>query len=481
MKTQSELHQLVYDFYLTRILFGYYRCGDTLPALPKISTYFHLSIPTVRMALNTLEKEGYIRIKAPKAAVVTYQASRYDYLKNISSYLLARKDGRRDMVQVNALLLGPLLTAGIRDWDELTWKARLEEIKNFDFDAMSLTIQLYTSALSALNNELILNFYWEINRYTRIPYLRSRRGLLNEMFERIESISKDAIGTHLTNELQIIYKNANSFLMKTIDEEYPELLKEKFSQIPFEWNLYYKRSQIRYTLATRIIQEILSRQYPIGSYLPSLPKLAKRYEVSLTTIRRTLALLSDFGVVKTYQGKGTLVCLGQVQVDLSQKEIRLAMKTFVESLQFLALTVRPVCFLTLRESSDESLEEFLAAIHGLSEEKNEHLAIAVCLTFLANHCPSPAVSHCYGKLMKCLAAGFPFTLFQLKREEILSLYPEFLLHTVERIKCRDFEGTAGLWEAFFSEQEQYFKAFIEGMKEGADRKQGTRFTKPDYE
>ena len=37
MKTQSELNCLVYDFYVTRILFGYYSYGENILHMKKIS------------------------------------------------------------------------------------------------------------------------------------------------------------------------------------------------------------------------------------------------------------------------------------------------------------------------------------------------------------------------------------------------------------------------------------------------------------
>ena len=55
-------------------------------------------------------------------------------------------------------------------------------------------------------------------------------------------------------------------------------------QIPFTWTMYRKRPQVRYTLASTIIQEIFWEVYPVGSYLPSLPKMAERYHVSLSTV-----------------------------------------------------------------------------------------------------------------------------------------------------------------------------------------------------
>ena len=103
MNSQTELYSFIYDYYITRILFGHYKYGDRLPAMPKISAYFHLSIPTVRKALELLEDKNYIKIEAPKAATVTYQATDDDYLRNIAAYLLTYKDGILDMRQMNPL------------------------------------------------------------------------------------------------------------------------------------------------------------------------------------------------------------------------------------------------------------------------------------------------------------------------------------------------------------------------------------------
>ena len=80
-------------------------------------------------------------------------------------------------------------------------------------------------------------------------------------------------------------------------------------QIPFTWTMYRKRPQVRYTLASTIIQEIFWEVYPVGSYLPSLPKMAERYHVSLSTVRRTLDVLHSLGVTKAYMGVGTRVCM----------------------------------------------------------------------------------------------------------------------------------------------------------------------------
>ncbi|WP_455616754.1 winged helix-turn-helix domain-containing protein [Eisenbergiella sp.] len=102
----------------------------------------------------------------------------------------------------------------------------------------------------------------------------------------------------------------------------PEISPEFIRQIPFHWNIYRQRPQLRYTLSSRLIREIIKGMYPVGSYLPSIPELAKKYGVSAATVRRTLELLEEMGVTKSFQGKGTLVCMECARISLGQSEIQ---------------------------------------------------------------------------------------------------------------------------------------------------------------
>ncbi|MFR9190677.1 MAG: hypothetical protein ACLVL7_10975, partial [Anaerotruncus massiliensis (ex Togo et al. 2019)] len=54
---------------------------------------------------------------------------------------------------------------------------------------------------------------------------------------------------------------------------------EDVRPVPFEWNIYRQRPQLRYSIASRIIREILEERYPVGSFLPSLPRMAERFGV----------------------------------------------------------------------------------------------------------------------------------------------------------------------------------------------------------
>ena len=56
-----------------------------------------------------------------------------------------------------------------------------------------------------------------------------------------------------------------------------------------------------------IKMDIITKQYPAGSFLPTEAELMEQYKVSRTTIRKAVALLKNDGFVTTTRGRGTEV------------------------------------------------------------------------------------------------------------------------------------------------------------------------------
>lgn len=56
-----------------------------------------------------------------------------------------------------------------------------------------------------------------------------------------------------------------------------------------------------------IKMDIITKQYPAGSFLPTESELMEQYKVSRTTIRKAIALLKNDGFVTTTRGRGTEV------------------------------------------------------------------------------------------------------------------------------------------------------------------------------
>lgn len=124
------------------------------------------------------------------------------------------------------------------------------------------------------------------------------------------------------------------------------------------------------------------------------------------------------------------------------------------------MTIRSVCQCTLEKISGETLCELLPSLEQIHAEKMDYLITDVFLSFITEHCPSAAVSNCYHKLAKCLAAGYPFALLKWQDVEYKQKFTDMVLKTIRSIKCQDIDKIVEQWGEFFEEQEQYYRNFI---------------------
>lgn len=70
-----------------------------------------------------------------------------------------------------------------------------------------------------------------------------------------------------------------------------------------------KPAQPRYAwLRERILKDITSGKYPVGSLLPPEKQLAETYGVSRHTVREATRKLADSGQISRQPGRGTVVC-----------------------------------------------------------------------------------------------------------------------------------------------------------------------------
>ena len=69
-----------------------------------------------------------------------------------------------------------------------------------------------------------------------------------------------------------------------MDQACEDYALENAEPIPFRWNVYRQRPQLRYSFASQLIREIVDGS-PVGSYLLSLPQMVKRSHLPLMTVR----------------------------------------------------------------------------------------------------------------------------------------------------------------------------------------------------
>ncbi len=80
----------------------------------------------------------------------------------------------------------------------------------------------------------------------------------------------------------------------------------KESQIPLS-GVYHNRPQICYNLASQILHDIYLGNSGKCSICLPMRSWRKKYGVSVSTLRRTIAMLSQAGACRTINGKGTRI------------------------------------------------------------------------------------------------------------------------------------------------------------------------------
>jgi DNA-binding GntR family transcriptional regulator len=440
----------VYDYFEARILTGLFRNDEKLPPILELSEAFRLAPETIRSALMMLEEDGYIRMEAKLGTWVVYQAEPEERKKNIALYYAARYDGIQDLFRSGLYLLEPLLLHSLRHMDDSCWSRLLESLKPpQDDQIIPFSIQLYARVLSALNNSLVLNLYWEVDRYLRFSCLFSKEAynaIAPEQFAK----DRETRAAQFDAALHRAARDSGDQLLDACRKaraQYPAQ-----EQVPFHWRIYRQRRQLCYTLAARIIRRIAAGTYQPGSYLPPLLKMADELDVSLSTLRRTLSILSSLGVTRSFHGKGTLVCMEVENIEFSRTEIKEGLWYFWESLQFLSLTAAPVTLFMLQTMSEEERADLTAQFVQMCELNSCHRCYDITLRFIVERCSFAMVRECYGKLQEFLAWGYPFTVYRLRNHSLQSEYAETIRQAADCLVRRDWEGFAGEYGALMARE-----------------------------
>lgn len=460
MKKGSELYKLVYEYYEARILHGFYPFDTRLPSINKICDIFHLAPTTVRRALAGLEKEGYIRIDARRAARVTYQKTPGQLRENAARYFVPRGDGILDLTRSGGLLLEPLWKAGLSRWDDLDWEALRRDIANPASSLAAVPVEFYILAVNALDNRLALNLLWETIRYLRFPYLTNSGGPLIGSGGQPVSTREEAVAL-LRQESERSYGTHLNLLMTFIGQARQEYQLCDAQPVPFTWNIYRQRPQLRYSLAATLIRSVANGQFPKGSYLPSLPQLVDQYHVPLMTVRRTLETLEELGITRSYHGKGTMVCMTPVEIHFSNSAIQEGFLLYRDCLQLLALTCRGIARCTLDGAGPEKTCQLRERYRSLIEEGKSFLCYDAILSFIVSECPLGMVRECYDKLQKLLAWGYPFALSQAGENSLHSVYEKPAAQLLGCLCTGSADDFSALLEQLFLQEEALVRRFVD--------------------
>lgn len=421
--TTDLICDLVFDYYEARITMGIYKYGDKLPAMPRIGQSFRMAPRTVKAAFERLEEKGYIEITHRKPSKVIYQADSGQLRKNAAMYFVPRIEGIVDFCLAGKMLVEPVWEYAYGRLD----KEACSEIKKMLIQdgqlKLSLSTRLHIYVFYTLQNKLIMNFYWELLRYIRFPYLAGSDIHLSRDRELLLGAVEKEIA-YMNREFASDFENGIERLISFCSEAEKEYHLEKEEKIPFRWSVYRQRPQLCYTLVSRIIIDIIKGIYPPGTKLPAAREMSKQLGAAYRTLRRALSIMGSLGLIRSSQGKVSEVCAEIEEIDFTRPEVKEGFRLYRESLQYMALTISRVFLFTVQNVGMKEKEFLKKEFVRISKQREEYRCFRLLMDFIAANSPSAAVRECYGRLSEFLTWGYPFFLYRAGRQRLVGEYAQ---------------------------------------------------------
>lgn len=452
----TSMTDIIYDYFTSRIQSGYYVYGDRLPSISDICRHFQVSTLTVRTALYKMKEQHFIQTSERKAATVVYTPVKQSEQQYIG-YFLSRRDGMEDIARSACIIFDPVNSTYFKEQSYDTVKQIRWQLKKTGGHAAKQITMFYAEIARQFNNPLLLNLYWEIVRYLRIPYLRHPEGFndadqqVSDHYNRLLSLFEHGQADEASMEVQKFHETLLVGFLEKLSK-----LSEKgrtVQQVPFHWHIYRKRPQVCYTLAAEILSKINHNIYKQEEFLPSCQALAKEYDVSLITMRRTLELLGHMRVTDTFNGVGTKVISirNMESPDFSLPQIKTNLIKFFQALHICALTCRNVAIHTLSSLDAADIQTFSSQIQRHVDDKTFYLLDETCFHFISSKSPSALVRETYRQLYKLLVWGHTLRVF-FQRLESSNFYTDYAAGLLRELRLQNIEGFADILSKHVAEE-----------------------------
>lgn len=114
---------------------------------------------TVRPGLAQLDWQGLIHINARWTAKVSVDPAAQ--IRETVQYFRTRLAGIHELRENGPLFWDPILKCGLRRWDDDDWALLFRRLAISLPWPLSTPVEFHLAALDRLDNELILNLFWE--------------------------------------------------------------------------------------------------------------------------------------------------------------------------------------------------------------------------------------------------------------------------------------------------------------------------------
>lgn len=466
MKNEMDLQQIVYHVLLTQIQFGTYSCGGHLPTMEQAARWFLVSLDTVRPAYRRLKREGLITLSKNVGAVVCARYSEQEKEMAIQDFFSRRQTAMTDICHTMEPLFVHARWCALKQAPPaLLDRMEALALRKETPPPFSMLQLLY----EPLQNDLLTRLAWQTYMFFQAPFLSVPE--ISAAFSQsphpileIVALCRQKNWTGLREALEALQNRQST----SLDRFYAKRITCQPPREPdtFSWSAYQKTSQVCYTLARELLNQICRGACAPGSFLPSQGRLAEAHGVSLSTVRRTLGLLCSAGATRSINGVGTQVLpldASAENCDFSNHAVRKRLLESVQALQILALSCGSAAQMTLAAMSAEARQKWQAQIEQTKALGRPELAAYVCLESIALHAPSKTLRAVYDELVGHLFWGYPLRCLYGGREALDRRFAPSLEAMLTCLSRCDAQGFAHELETLLTDKVSFAVAQLKSL------------------
>lgn len=341
---------------------------------------YHVGIRTVKDVLKRLREEGYIYTEERKAAVVTYRQTDPEHKNMAVRSALERKKSILEVYQTLGVIMPLIFSFSVQlcsdeelsQWSKLLARAKGKEA-HVRWEACSAFLY---ETLDKSHNLLFRDLFVSLEVYARLSVFQDQKRyheLVREYNEFGDVIGvMEVLLTKKTNEINnrfgCMYRSVTRALRVYLDE-----MSEEYGEVPENASLAYswvsERGRDHYytQIARDLIDKIGMGKYREGEFLPPEAELARRYGVSVFTIRNAIGMLNELGFGQTFNAKGTQVIIPDNKAAfqcLKNKTYKKDTLMYLSGIQLMAVIIRPAAILAFHNMKEQDKLELKENIQG---------------------------------------------------------------------------------------------------------------------
>lgn len=459
----TQFSNIIYEFFYMRFKFGYYRYGETLPPIDTICREFSVAPETVKNAFRTLRSEGYIDMHGGRLTKALYEEEEETRQDTIHQYFSARYEASTDLYESVGQVFAPILLRGLRQItpDDITLLRQYARQASY-----SDVLYFLCCILQKFNNPLIMNLFWETAFFVGLFFLRvdaeeefhDRTGSHAAM-ENIISCCEEQDWTGL---YEALIRFQDTFSRPTL-QYLRRYQNTDTRQLPFIWRVYYGRPQICYRLATHVLHSIYIGEYRGQAYLPSYETMAKRYGVSVSTIRRTVNVLNQLGVAESVNGIGTRVFSTPgtgCAPALNSPPIRRNLALFFQAYEMIVYTCECAFGPSLDSLPSGHTEELAGLLEDNLQTNRCEFTFWHLLMCIAIHNPSPGIREIYSKIYSLFLWGYALNAEISDPAEYERLNRNFTETILSALNSRDHEACVATFNRQIEKMSLMLKQYL---------------------